>query len=59
VSERLAAGSVRINAAWADARTPSGGIRASGWGLERSELALREYQYLKHVVIGSYPATAA
>lgn len=56
VAERIRSGTVKINAGWIDARTPSGGIKQSGYGVERSELAMREFQFLKHLTLASFPS---
>jgi acyl-CoA reductase-like NAD-dependent aldehyde dehydrogenase len=52
---RVRSGTVKVNGAWTDARTPATGIKQSGYGIERSELAMREFQFLKHVSLAEFP----
>lgn len=53
VAGRIRAGSVHVNTGWAAGYTPAGGYRASGYGRERGAAGIREFQELKHLVVGS------
>ena len=52
VAHRIRSGTVQVNRAAASAYTPTGGFKQSGIGRERGVAGLREYQEVKHVVVG-------
>ncbi len=52
VAERIRSGTVQVNRTAASAYTPTGGFKQSGIGRERGVPGLREYQDIKHVVVG-------
>jgi acyl-CoA reductase-like NAD-dependent aldehyde dehydrogenase len=49
IAQRIRTGTVNVNSGWAGARTPFGGVKQSGLGVERSALGFREFQYAKHI----------
>jgi acyl-CoA reductase-like NAD-dependent aldehyde dehydrogenase len=52
VGQRLRAGTVWVNAATPSAYAPFGGYKQSGVGREMGEHGLREYQEVKHLMVG-------
>ncbi|MEB4209573.1 aldehyde dehydrogenase family protein [Mycobacterium sp. 94-17] len=52
VAHRIRSGTVQVNRAAASAYTPTGGFKQSGIGRERGVPGLREYQEVKHLVVG-------
>jgi acyl-CoA reductase-like NAD-dependent aldehyde dehydrogenase len=52
VARRIRSGTVQVNRAAASAYTPTGGVKQSGIGRERGVAGLREYQEIKHLVVG-------
>jgi aldehyde dehydrogenase (NAD+) len=50
---RLRSGTVQVNTGWAAGYTPMGGFKQSGYGRERGAAGIREFQEMKHVVVGS------
>ena len=54
VAERMRSGTVQINTSWASGYTPMGGYKQSGYGRERGAAGIREFQELKHVVVGGF-----
>ena len=50
---RLRSGTVQVNTGLAAGYTPMGGYKQSGYGRERGAAGIREFQQLKHVVVGS------
>lgn len=53
LADRIHAGNVHVNTGCATAYTPSGGMRRSGLGRERGVAGLREFQEIKHIVVGN------
>jgi acyl-CoA reductase-like NAD-dependent aldehyde dehydrogenase len=53
LAERIRSGTVQINSGLAAGFTPMGGYKQSGYGRERGAAGIREFQELKHVVVGS------
>jgi aldehyde dehydrogenase (NAD+) len=53
VAHRIRSGTVQVNRSAASAYTPTGGFKQSGIGRERGVAGLREYQEIKHLVVGS------
>ncbi|WIM88079.1 aldehyde dehydrogenase family protein [Candidatus Mycobacterium wuenschmannii] len=52
VARRIRSGTVQVNRSAASAYTPTGGVKQSGVGRERGVAGLREYQDIKHLVVG-------
>jgi len=52
VGRRLRSGAVNVNASLFSAYAPGGGYKESGLGRERGPDGIREFQELKHMVIG-------
>jgi acyl-CoA reductase-like NAD-dependent aldehyde dehydrogenase len=52
VGRRLRAGAVNVNTSLFSAYAPGGGYKESGLGRERGPDGIREFQELKHLVIG-------
>lgn len=52
VAHRIRSGTVQVNRSAASAYTPTGGFKQSGVGRERGVAGLREYQEVKHLVVG-------
>jgi aldehyde dehydrogenase (NAD+) len=52
VAQRIRSGTVHVNRSAATAYTPTGGYKQSGIGRERGVPGLREYQEVKHLVVG-------
>lgn len=52
VAHRIRSGTVQVNRSAASAYTPTGGFKQSGVGRERGVSGLREYQEVKHLVVG-------
>ena len=52
VARRLRTGAVNVNTAVFSAYAPSGGYKQSGLGRERGPDGIREFQEVKHMVIG-------
>lgn len=52
VAHRIRSGTVQVNRSAASAYTPTGGFKQSGIGRERGAAGLREYQEVKHLVVG-------
>jgi aldehyde dehydrogenase (NAD+) len=52
VAHRIRSGTVQVNRSGASAYTPTGGFKQSGIGRERGVPGLREYQEVKHLVVG-------
>jgi len=52
VANRIRSGTVQVNRSAPTAYTPTGGYKQSGIGRERGVAGLREYQEVKHVVVG-------
>ena len=52
VARRLRSGAVSVNASLFSAYAPGGGYKQSGLGRERGPDGIREFQELKHIVIG-------
>ncbi|MGV0806547.1 aldehyde dehydrogenase family protein [Mycolicibacterium setense] len=52
VAHRIRSGTVHVNRGAPNAYTPTGGFKQSGVGRERGVAGLREYQEIKHVVVG-------
>jgi aldehyde dehydrogenase (NAD+) len=50
---RLRSGTVQVNTGLAAGFTPMGGYKQSGYGRERGAAGIREFQEMKHVVVGS------
>jgi aldehyde dehydrogenase (NAD+) len=50
---RLRSGTVQVNTGLAAGYTPMGGLKQSGYGRERGAAGIREFQEMKHVVVGS------
>jgi aldehyde dehydrogenase (NAD+) len=50
---RLRSGTVQVNTGLAAGYTPMGGFKQSGYGRERGAAGIREFQEMKHVVVGS------
>ncbi|SHN75752.1 aldehyde dehydrogenase family protein [Cryptosporangium aurantiacum] len=53
LARRIRSGTVQVNRSAATAWTPTGGVKQSGVGRERGVAGLREYQEVKHVVVGA------
>lgn len=53
LAERIRSGTVQVNSGLAAGFTPMGGYKQSGYGRERGAAGIREFQELKHVVVGS------
>lgn len=53
VAQRIRSGTVQVNRGASNAYTPMGGVKQSGLGRERGVADLREYQEIKHIVVGS------
>jgi aldehyde dehydrogenase (NAD+) len=53
VARRIRSGTVQVNRGAASAYTPTGGFKQSGVGRERGVSGLREYQEVKHLVVGA------
>jgi acyl-CoA reductase-like NAD-dependent aldehyde dehydrogenase len=54
VGRRLRAGAVNVNASLFSAYAPGGGYKQSGLGRERGAEGIREFQEVKHLVIGEF-----
>ena len=52
VARRIRAGAVNVNTALFSAYAPAGGYKQSGLGRERGSDGIREFQEVKHLVIG-------
>lgn len=52
VANRIRSGTVQVNRSAPNAYTPTGGFKQSGIGRERGVAGLREYQEVKHIVVG-------
>jgi aldehyde dehydrogenase (NAD+) len=52
IANRIRSGTVQVNRSAPTAYTPTGGFKQSGIGRERGVAGLREYQEIKHVVVG-------
>ena len=52
VARRLRTGAVNVNTSLFSAYAPAGGYKQSGLGRERGVEGIREFQEVKHVVIG-------
>ncbi|OBF60461.1 aldehyde dehydrogenase [Mycobacterium sp. 852002-51971_SCH5477799-a] len=52
VAQRIRSGTVHVNRGAPTAYTPTGGYKQSGIGRERGVAGLREYQEVKHLVVG-------
>ncbi len=53
IAERIRSGTVQVNTSAATSFTPMGGYKQSGIGRERGIAGVREFQELKHIVVGS------
>ena len=53
VAERIRSGTVQVNTSAATSFTAMGGYKQSGIGRERGVAGAREFQELKHIVVGS------
>jgi aldehyde dehydrogenase (NAD+) len=53
LAERFRSGTVQVNTGLAAGYTPMGGYKQSGYGRERGAAGIREFQEMKHVVVGS------
>ena len=53
IAERIRSGTVQVNTSAATSFTPMGGYKQSGIGRERGVAGVREFQELKHIVVGS------
>jgi aldehyde dehydrogenase (NAD+) len=53
LAERIRSGTVQVNTGLAAGYTPMGGYKQSGNGRERGVAGIREFQEMKHVVVGS------
>src|SRR5262249_55883706 len=52
IARRLRAGAVNVNASLFSAYAPGGGYKQSGLGRERGVEGIRDFQEVKHLVIG-------
>jgi aldehyde dehydrogenase (NAD+) len=52
IANRIRSGTVQVNRSAPAAYTPTGGFKQSGIGRERGVTGLREYQEVKHIVVG-------
>jgi aldehyde dehydrogenase (NAD+) len=55
VARRLRTGAVNVNTSLFSAYAPGGGYKHSGLGRERGPEGIREFQEIKHMVIGELP----
>jgi acyl-CoA reductase-like NAD-dependent aldehyde dehydrogenase len=56
IARRLRTGAVSVNTSLFSAYAPGGGYKQSGLGRERGPDGIREFQEVKHLVIGELPA---
>jgi acyl-CoA reductase-like NAD-dependent aldehyde dehydrogenase len=56
VARRLRTGAVNVNTALFSAYAPGGGYKQSGLGRERGPDGIREFQEVKHIVVGELPS---
>jgi acyl-CoA reductase-like NAD-dependent aldehyde dehydrogenase len=54
IARRLRAGAVNVNTSLFSAYAPGGGYKQSGLGRERGVEGIRDFQEVKHVVIGEF-----